>query len=75
MERLETRWTKFKDLPIGKEFYWGGNRCRKKSSRTAWIYLSLGCRDGLPATRGGQIWFYFGQNDSVTADLPIVAKC
>jgi hypothetical protein len=61
MERLETQWTKFKDLPIGKEFYYGGNRCRKKSSKTAWIYHRY----------GGKTWFYFGQNDSVTADLTV----
>ena len=60
MGRLETQWAKFGELPVGKEFYWGGNRCRKKSSRTAWVYHPY----------GSQTWFYFGQNDSVTTDLP-----
>jgi hypothetical protein len=62
--KLETQWTTFGSLPVGKEFWWGGNHCRKKSTRTAWLYQSY----------GGQTWFYFGQQDRVTADLSSPSK-
>jgi hypothetical protein len=58
--KLETQWTTFGELPVGKEFWCEGHHCRKKSSRTAWWYLSY----------GDQEWSYFGLRDSVTADLP-----
>lgn len=40
----------FRDLPVGAEFVLNGNRCKKRSSRTA---------DLVEYDR----WFYFGQRD------------
>jgi hypothetical protein len=62
MTRIQTQWTTFGALPIGAEFYSGGNRCTKKSSRTAWLHHD-----------GDSMWFYFGKSDRVTSDLPIQA--
>ena len=48
---------KFGELQIGDCFYCGGNWCIKKSTRTAWI------------NRDKTLWFYFGQNESVSLIL------
>ena len=43
----------FAEVPIGETFWWGGNECVKRSTRTATIVRY-------------ERWFYFGQNETVT---------
>ena len=47
----------FKDLKVGERFYFNGNCCTKKSSRTAYIDKNH-----------QSLWFYFGLNESVGSD-------
>ena len=51
MSTLKT--TQFKHITIGSIFYCNGNRCTKKSNRTAWI------------DQGKVLWFYFEKDESV----------
>jgi hypothetical protein len=76
---MSTIATTFKYVEVGEVFYWGGNKCKKRSTRTADLlgtpiekderYVVL-MQDVIPDAFYSSLtyphWFYFKQDDCVT---------